>query len=337
MTLPDILKRLNDICLERGIPVYKPDEKSDNLCHFRFGDGGLIAIYTTKDGLNLRYKLGKMQELGKSLLEDVFTNQNGEIEHISGTCAMYEGILDKYDTVENFKDDLCNCIIQSGAKIEPKTLNPYAVFSGDIIRGHEKITVHIYRTKVLLQGKNYFLWDEVCSWIERKLEAPVNEILVRVTGDRDIFEKITVSKGTNVINEAEAILRSRLKQAYEYLLEHDQKFLKSAVCLILYGNELPEYSGIVTSAFKGFEGYFRKAIAEKIGSRIPEVMNRVYNPRDNFSWLFDSDHITDSHYLKAKYTDPANISCDRAFERLYLIYKDRRNPYAHSTGVATFD
>lgn len=329
-----LIEKLNKACANQGIAIHDIEKKSEILYHYKFGNGGIIEIFNTKNGYNLHYKHGKMQDQGKLILDEAFSNQSGEIEQILGTYAKYQGILDKYDTIEQFRDELIAFTKEIGAIVNNKELNPYAIFSADISRNHEKITVHIYKKNVLLQGKNYFLWDEICTWIERELEAPVNEILVRVTGDKNIFGKITDSKGKGVIEEAEAQLKSRIKDAYDFLFEHDKKFLNSAICLILYDNELPEYSCIAISAFKGLEGYFRKVVAEFIGKRDPDAMAKVYNPQDSFGWLFNLN-MTGTYSLVTKYVDSSNLDVSRAFERLYLIYKDERNPYCHSTGIAT--
>ncbi|EGD46756.1 hypothetical protein Cpap_1295 [Ruminiclostridium papyrosolvens DSM 2782] len=332
LTKEEIITKLTDACKGLGISVSGVEKKNEKLYHFKFSDVGIIAIYITKDGfMNPKYKFGKMHEQGRELLE-IAVGDKSNIERVKTTYAKYENLLTKFSSNEQFTEEFKQYIENElGGTIQLKHATLYEVFYWDIIKDNEKVTVHCYRTNLLLQGKNNYLWDDICIWIEQKLDSPVSEMLVRITGDENINGKIA----TTAINEAENILKDRLKTAYDILFPHDRKFLNSAICLILYNNPLQEYSAIINPAFKGLEGYLRKMIAEKIGSRIPEVMKKVYDPKLSLSWLVEKDKYMDTYFINRNYGDSRNPSNDRAFEGLYKIYKEDRNPYSHSTGLAT--
>ena len=331
MTVEQLEKKLKEACDELNLSVQQRDDKSNTLTHFKFGEGGIIAIYNTKNGLNLKHKFGKMQDVGLKLLELAFGGECA-VAHIQSTVASYKNVLSKFISIEKFTEDFKDLVINElMCKIEIKNKAQYAVFSWDVIRGTEKVTINCYMSSLVLQGKNNFLWDNICNWIEQKLDSPVSEMLVRFTGDENINRKINQS----VIDEAEEILKNRLGSAYDILFTHDRRFLNSAICLILHEIPLQEYSAIINPAFKGLEGYFRKMIAEKIGSRKSEVMQKVYDPKQSLKWLVDKDTLTGTYYLKSDYRNSSNPSSDRAFERLYIMYKEERNPYSHSTGTAT--
>ena len=115
---------------------------------------------------------------------------------------------------------------------------------------------------LLVQGKNDNLWDEVCTFIEKKAEFSAAEVAVRfISKSQKEAEQIIYLFTEELIFLSQNQLKDQLSnECLNFLDEWDKKYLISALCLLNIQLILPEYSVLVMPAAKAYEGFLKKLL-----------------------------------------------------------------------------
>lgn len=132
-----------------------------------------------------------------------------------------------------------------------------------------------YTGKLTVQGKKTGFFDDVCSLIERNSSPEVDEIARRFIPENEPDIGEIQKKISSRAFEAESKIRFSLKNSYNFLYDIDNKYLITSQCLFDLTEEqnveLPDYSGLVMSASKAFEGFAIKLFIEKGELDINEI------------------------------------------------------------------
>lgn len=322
MDLASCLELLKEIASNKGISEIGFGNIKNNMCEFNFCDGGIINIFLSNKGLTLSANYGKQQIIGSEIIKEFNDMLDNEFQRIKPSYAKYKVKLDK----NSFKNNLKKAIVVIGGSIGEKNCTEYEYFQWEAVKDREKMSITLYNNGTLLiQGRTHMFWDNVCDWVEKELNSPVSEVLVRVTSDEHIVNKLKSESDEEVLDNAEQELKDRLGSSYSFLHNHDIKFLVASLSLLRYNKILPEYSPIIMPSFKALEGYTKKLLVKLY----PSLEDEIYKPSFKFSKIFEYNNLFEIYVLRTEYyIDSAKTY---ALERLYAKLKDDRNPYMHST------
>ncbi|MEW6006490.1 MAG: type II toxin-antitoxin system RnlA family toxin [Stygiobacter sp.] len=118
---------------------------------------------------------------------------------------------------------------------------------------------------LLLQGKENNLFDKICTLIEKILLPAEKDVALRfLSNDEKTMEEFISIYTPKILEKAEENIKKILGKAFDFLEEHDKKYLIASECLVLAKLNLPEFSPVVMPAAKAFEG-FTKKVGIKIG------------------------------------------------------------------------
>lgn len=131
-----------------------------------------------------------------------------------------------------------------------------------IQKDESKVTAtQFHNGTLLLQGKEDFLFDNLCEAIEKNANPSQEEVAARfVSGNEENLKYFSARYTPELIRVAEEQVKTKLGIAYDFLDEHDKKYLIAAHCLCLTEIPLPEYSPLVMPASKAFEGFVKKTL-----------------------------------------------------------------------------
>lgn len=269
--------------------------------------GGSAKIPLRKEFEELKIKFDKNQDVILS-----------EIKQKKSIAVKYN-ILEKErgeKILTAFKDEGLNIVIESSK-------SPTQVFRGKIeIDNCSVVLTHYTNGTLLLQGKKNDLFDKVCTIVEKILLPTEKDLALRfISNDEKTMEEFISIYTPKILETAEKGIRDLLGTSFEFLEEHDRKYLVASECLVLAKLNLPEYSPIVMPAAKAFEG-FAKKIVVKIGL-FPN--NHFSKKNANFAILYDKKHINrDNLIAKEKhagsYLDKLANSLDMS--RNFMMHSD---------------
>ena len=137
-------------------------------------------------------------------------------------------------------------------------------YRAKIIRNDSSLTLtQFYNGTLLLQGKTDKLFDDNCNLVERIANPSEKEIISRFISSDEKNLKIFTTKYTPaLIDLAEANVKKKLVNIYDYLESHDRKWFVASECLCLAKIPLPEFSPLVMPASKAFEGFSKKILVD---------------------------------------------------------------------------
>lgn len=274
MNTEDAVKLLTQIASSLGASPLSSENKGGNT-HLRFGRDGeepalLIIIGTEKKGLTVSASMGRNKKLGSDIISEL-SNQV-ESQKVSTGVAVYT--VDDEAQRRSIYDDIKAI---DGVSVSDVSFESHSNYVLDVchLDRMERVRMTQHSTgKLVLQGKTWEVWDAVCTCVEISLGATATDVLCRFVANQDkvLVENIITH---DVRTGAEAALRSRASDVYDYLWDHDQKCLLSAQYLVQSRLELPEYTAYVAPAGKALEGFLKKC-AIGIGVPAQEVASRDF-------------------------------------------------------------
>lgn len=173
---------------------------------------------------------------------------------------------------------------------------------------------------LLLQGKTDKLFNDCCDNIEKIANPVEHEVIARfISNDEKGLEIFTSKYTPQLIEVAEANVKDKVGEAYDFLEPYDKKWFVASECLCLTKIPLPEYSPLVMPASKAFEGFAKKLLV-KIGLFQPNYFSKA----TTFSALNDK-------------TDPARkaicvkeMHAETFLKKISLCLDENRNFMMHS-------
>ncbi|MEZ2658590.1 type II toxin-antitoxin system RnlA family toxin [Aneurinibacillus aneurinilyticus] len=325
--------KLKDICIEMDME-FQLTKKSDHLVLRLIKpevSDGIIRLYDTKK--NARTLDGSV---GNTEINDLVLTMFSERHCQDGNStieskwAIYELSEEKFDKIRNVIEEIAN---KNDYSIDEKAEPQHAYYMIEVKHKtkHDKITVTQFnKGNLMIQGRSWEVWDEICNSIDEVLDVPVEDMLLR-------FMKKQGESVSNIItfglkSKGQVAIKQRLGQAYEFLYEHDQKLITSSQCMLLAGVDYGDYYCYVAPCLRVIEGYLKKVIAD-LGfyteTEIEELDDKG-RAKFNFGWVFNGLSGVQPHIKTQLGTDTGIVSRkEAALVRIYTEYKDTRNPLQH--------
>lgn len=273
----------------------------------------MLALFDTKNGLTINFKLGKNQDLSKQLADFI----SSKTVKVSVFNKSIPGIHDDlFKSLVTYLEEI-DCSIEQHDSAVQMQLN--------ITRGVNVLVVHWYKQtyKLLIQGKTSNLLDDLLIWVSDNVIIDSKEIVELLF---ETFESLTSQKITFPDSLIDGNLAKRIGTAYgnrRIITEHEKKWLKTSCYLCNLEIELPEYYAAVSSALKVIEGLLKRICTSKLGI----ASFGKYGGFDQFEGKTYCLKPTFKSILK----DSNAIKC---LEELYEFIATKRNSYQHNNGIA---
>lgn len=322
MTVEDCYTCLQEICDQNGW-TYEIDKKQGTLTVWREGEPpALIRVYDThKSGRTLDPSAGRNRQFGEEIC--CLFEQLNHLQFLKPTWASYRTNPEEIPRVVDDLDNYAKSHGYSLVKQPPQA--PHIAYIGQFSandRPKECVTVTFHRSgTVQLQGKSYIVWDQLCEWLEKRLNASEAELVARFYSNQAMDEFIRGIITADIVKDGETLARDALGSAFNYLDKADQKYATSTFCQIVANMEYPEYSTYVMPLCKALEGYLKKVLVS-----FGVCRERDFNPAWNFGDYFNG--VNFERKVKPRLNSAQQ---EDALKRLYELIPDRRNRIMHST------
>lgn len=253
---------LDQYCQDKNYQVNKSDV--NGAIKYDISNGyeriPLMLYHTGKfvPGGSPKLKLKQeFEELKKIVLES--PEVLGEIKKVKvKSCAQkYIIIINKIK--QAVKHEICTFDAKLKIEENPNATQEYRV---KISKNDQSMTATQFSNgTLLLQGKEDSLFDEICDIIEKNGKPSDEEVVTRfLSNNGEVLKEFTKTYTPELMEKAENNIKGLLKDAYNFLDSHDQKWFVAAECLRIANVPLPEFSPIVMPASKAFEGFAKKLL-----------------------------------------------------------------------------
>lgn len=256
-----------------------------------------VDIHILRDGIR-PVTVGKHHEDSSILLR--YLESKGTIDdQVSQQFVIKDTTILK-DILEYIKTDF-----EGKIKIEQKE-NKYILTSFC----DDKLTITINQNNILFQGKPYYTFNIVYTFIAN---------LDLISFDEYVLMGQNFSDDTYSPNIIRNKIKDILIHSYAYMEEAQIKSISGSFSFINKNVSSEDYSSPLTGVFKALEGYIKKLLTQKYGFIIRSKGTLSPFKKDK-SGLTEIDKRTD---ILSKDKD--------ALYLLYELYCDQRNVYTHST------
>ena len=273
----------------------------------------MLALFGTKNGLTINFKLGKNQVLSRQIADFVAS----KTVKVSVFDKSIPGIHDNLfkSLIEYLEGN--NCSIEQQDSTTQVQLN--------ITRGVNVLVVHWYKQtyKLLIQGKTSNLLDDILIWVSDNVIIDSKEIVELLF---ETFESLTSQKIVFPDSVINSDLAKRIGPAYanpKIIADHEKKWLKTSCYLCNLEIELPEYYAAVSSALKVIEGLLKRICTTKFGFA-------SFGKTGGFDQFEGKTHCLKPTF-QSTIKDGNAIKC---LEDLYGFIATKRNAYQHNNGIA---
>jgi hypothetical protein len=277
---------INDYCHSKGYQVVKTE----------VANGIKLEISNLSEKIPVTiFDTGKMLPQGspKSLLFQEFQKlktdleQNPDLLKNTGT-TLIKSCNQKYEIIitelqNAIKDELNTLKYEVDLQTNS---NANEIYRAKIQNNNMNLSLIQYKSgTLLLQGKQNSLFDDICSMIEKIAKPTDREIVVRFIADNsNALDSFNATFNPDLQSRAEENIKINIGiDAFNFLEDHDKKYLVASECLRLCKVPLPEFSPIVMPASKSFEGFTKKMV---IGLGIEDAAYFQYK-NANFARLKD--------------------------------------------------
>jgi hypothetical protein len=326
-----------DICIKKfaqlnGFEV-KHEPKGHEIHYFIIPPDtppATIRFQVTKTGISLSSALGKNQTLGDDFL--IWMRENGYTDRrVLGAHAVYFVPQEKRDDVRRRIEDVVNA--ESFAvtyDVNPQNCD-YRCRITNNKHDSDSITVSQFSSgRLVIQGRAWFVWDQVCPAIEEELGCEVRDILVRIVGDEAKAQRLKLFTPDDITKASESACAKLGFDAYKYLNEYDRKLLDSTEVLISSGIELADYFPFIAPVCRAIEGYLKQVLVTKNAFRSYEVRGsqftwkRVFVCRSDRTW----DIVPE---VAQKLGSDKNSQLKGLLLEIHAFIQRVRNHYFHSS------
>jgi len=323
---------INNIANEKDMKVHVESKKDHTILRISEDNKseGIIRIYATKSkGQTLDGSVGNTE------INDLILSTFEE-RHCQGGDSRIESKVATYNVKNNDFDEIKDVIEISANKHsyvvkEKVTPPPHAYYSIEVSHSeiHDKVTITQYNSgKLMIQGKSWEVWDDICNDIEEFLNISVEDIVLRMLSK----EGTTI---TNVItntlqSDGQAKISERMGRAFNFLYDHDQNLITSSQCMLLAEVNYGDYYCYVAPCLRVIEGYLKKVIVELGFYTETEIeeLNHNGKPKFHFGWVYNGTSALQQDIKKQLINDPENKKED-ALLKVYNVYTNTRNPLQH--------
>lgn len=316
------IEYLLEYCKEKGYQIEEIEENKKKRFYVSNGVERVnVDIYNT----GAFVPGGSTRSTLRKEFDDLKIKLDNRPEIILQEIKQKKSISVKYDILEKERGEkILEAIKSEGLNIEMDISKQITqIFRGKIESCNSSVVLtHYTNGTLLLQGKKNDLFDKVCTIVEKILLPAEKDVALRfISNDERTMEEFISIYTPKILETADKSIRDLLGTSFEFLEEHDRKYLVASECLVLAKLNLPEYSPIVMPAAKAFEGFAKKLVV-KIGL----FPNNHFSKKDaNFAILYDKKHSNrDNLIAKEKhagsYLDKLANSLDMS--RNFMMHSD---------------
>lgn len=273
----------------------------------------LLALYDTKNGLTINFKVGPNQDLSRQLADNIaakctkVSTVSKSIPSISNT--LFNSLLDVLRSV-----DATVALTDKEKEVE-----------AEAARETYTLKLHWYKTTntLLIQGKTSNLLDDVLLWVGDNVVDKPEEIVKLLFESFECLKATEINFPDKMIDDKLSKLIGPAYQNFKVLKDAEKKWLKTSYFLCNLAIELPEYYATVSSSIKVIEGILKRICIQKFG-------HASFGANGGFN-QFDGT----THKLKPTYESQiSDVAARTCIENLYNFYGTRRNSYQHNNGIA---
>lgn len=231
----------------------------------------------------------------------------------------------KYEVISIELQEKIKNLLSSSKGSTPLALNQNdnEIYRVKILQDSSSLTAIQYKTGTLLiQGKKDLLFDDICTSIE-KISAPTGkEVVIRFLADnKEALDSINATFSPDLLNRAEVKVKSILgDDIFNFIEEHDRKYLIASECLRICEIPLPEFSPVVMPASKAFEGFAKKVLI----SIEFYPSNHFDDKTASFSYLNDKRHANRNTLINKE------AYAGSFLDKISLCLEENRNFMMHS-------
>ncbi|MED3962834.1 hypothetical protein [Niallia taxi] len=327
------LTKLNDIAGETGYH-FDSEEKKDHLV-LRFNkqdeSDGIIRLYETKrNGQTLDGSTGnkEVNDLILTLFSERFCQ--GEDSRIESKTAIYQLEEGSFDDI---KEVITSCVNKNSYILNDREVPDHVYYMVEVSHSikQDRVTISQFQSgKLMIQGRSWEVWDEICNSIDESLDVPMEEMLIRLMSKAGT--SVTDVVTSSLKSDGEEAIQNRLGGAFDFLYEHDKKLVTSSQCMLISAVDYGDYYCYVAPCLRVLEGYLKKVIVDLglfTDTEIEEV-NPNGSPKFNFGWIFNGTTSLQPQIKTQLGADAAIIAQkESALLRVYREYKRTRNPLQH--------
>lgn len=317
-----VIEYLLKYCKEKEYQI-KQQESKDKM-RFEISNGlerVNVDIYHTGafvPGGRINYRLRKEFDALKVKIES-------EPEIILSEFKQKKSVSVKYNVLEQERiDKIVEAIKTEGININFESNPPSTqVYHAKIdIDGCSVVITQYTNGTLLLQGKENYVFDRICTLVEKILLPNEKDVALRfLSSDEKKMEEFITIYTPKILETAEGNIKGLLGNTLDFLEEYDKKYLIASECLALANLNLPEFSPVVMPAAKAFEGFVKKLVI-KIGLFSPDHFK---TKNANFSILKDKNHPNRKMLVtKEKYAGSFLDRLDNALDmtRNFVMHSD---------------
>lgn len=260
-----IAKLFKDYCKSKNYPIRQSKELNNiRLEISNFSERTIVKIYYTGSlqvqgrQNSLKAEMEEMKnEFGRQPLSLIDIVDKPFKTNACG--ASYDIMLQ--DNRTEIKEILSE--IGSNVLIVDNPL-PNTAYRAKITRDSLSVTLTQYNNGTLfLQGKTDQIFDEICDCVEKIANPTEKSVIARfISSDEKCLQIFADRYSPQLIDSAEASVKKKIGDVFEYLEVYDQKWLVASECLCLTKIPLPEFSPLVMPASKAFEGFAKKLLVD---------------------------------------------------------------------------
>jgi hypothetical protein len=324
---------LKEIAIEMDLELDLQEKKDHLVLRFSKPDtsDGIIRIYETKKNGQTLDGSGGNTEINDLILT-LFSERycQGGDSRIESKTAIYEL---KQDSFDDIKETIESCAVKNNYDTNYKEAQSHIYYMLEVSHGEkqDKVTISQFQSgKLMIQGRSWEVWDEICNSIEEVLDVPMEEMLIRLMSKQGT--SVTNVITSSLKSDGEKAIRERMGGAFDFLYDHDKKLITSSQCMILSAVDYGDYYCYVSPCLRVLEGYLKKVIVD-LGFYTEtdlEELNSNGKPKFNFSWVFEGSSQLLPKIKTQLAADPATAAQkEAALLTIYREYINTRNPLQH--------
>lgn len=209
----------------------------------------------------------------------------------------YEGV-----TLQNYSEQLENC----HAKYK---LYRFSGPAGDAVT----LKYFLSTKRMQLQGKPLWLFNEIVKMVS-DYGTPPNDIV-----DAHLrYCSLNISRN-EIYEEMESILG---KDVYAFLSSTQKALLATTFILDKIEIDMPDYSGLITPAFRSYEGFAKKVFAQK---------GLQCEGEHQLGEFFERANKMEPFRMKNCYSEKLDSKTEQILTSMYAFYYNKRHPYSHAS------
>ncbi len=327
------ISRLEEIAREMDLEFGIEEKKDHKILRFLTSEhsDGIIRLYETKkNGQTLDGTVGnkEISDIVLTIFDERYC-QGGD-HTIQSKTAIYDINKAKFNEMYNIIESSAN---KNDYNVNLKDAPSHVNYMIEINhkKKQDKVTVSQFESgKLMIQGRSWEVWDEICNVIDEELNVPTEEMVLRLMSKEGV--SVTNVITSDLTSNGETEIKKRLGDAFNFLYDHDKKLIVSSQSMLLSGVDYGDYYCYIAPCLRVIEGYLKKVIADLGFFTETEIEELKLNgkPKFNFGWVFNGNTALQQR-IKDQLSGDSAIAAKQevALLKIYKEYAETRSPLQH--------